>query len=331
MSEFLIEPRLNVTWDPIGDGKTVLRAGANLYRDRVGDYIQQMLSYPLVTTLYDFGGFGWEEEQTYRRYITSPGITYPKTIEYQLGLDRDLFAGMYVRANYIYRDYKDQIYTRYTNLLDPVTELRDDPTKGLLNELNNGGYAKYKGLTLMLGKRLGTGWYSFLVSYTNQVSNGNSFLFLDMSQHQGILSPQYKGDAQPADLYGKTVYDKPYDFKAYAAFKLPWGFLVSGIFNVTDGTPYTSYSYDPPMYEHPHFVSGYQALRSPQTKNLDLRVEKDFRIKGRFNVKFKLDVFNVFNRDNVLEVLADVDDPDFGMPYDIAPTRRIQFGFRFDW
>jgi hypothetical protein len=188
-----------------------------------------------------------------------------------------------------------------------VTELRDDLTKGRLSQLNNGGYAKYKGFTLMLGKHLGHGWYSFLISYTNQISNGNSFLFLDMSQHQGILDPQYKGDAQPADLYGKTVYDKPYDFKAYAAFKLPWGFLVSGIFNATDGTPYTTYSYDPPFYEHPHFVSAYQSLRFPKTKNLDLRVEKDFRIKGKFNIKFKLDVFNAFNWESVYEVLAEVE------------------------
>ena len=100
---------------------------------------------------------------------------------------------------------------------------------------------------------------------------------------------------------------------------------------MTAGTPYTTYSYDPPTYEHPYFVSGYQALRSPQTKNLDLRLEKDFRIKGKYNIKFKLDVFNVFNWESVYEVLAEVDNPDFGMPYSIGPTRRIQLGFRFDF
>ena len=274
MSEWLIEPRFNLSWDPLGDGKTVIRAGANLYRDRVGDYIQQMTSYPLTTTYYDFGGFGWEEAQTYRTYVVSPDITYPTTTELSIGVERDLFRGIFASANFIYRNYKDQIYTRYINLMDPVTELRDDPTKGRLAQMNNGGYAKYKGLQLVLGKHMGQDRFQFLVSFTHQVSKGNSFLFLDMSQAQGILNPQYKGDAQPADLFGNTVYDKPYAFKVYVAVRLPLNFLVSAIFDVTAGTPYTTYSYDLPTYEHPYFVSGYQALRSPQTKNLDIRLKK---------------------------------------------------------
>ena len=39
----------------------------------------------------------------------------------------------------------------------------------------------------------------------------------------------------------------------------------------------------------------------------------------------------MFNWESVYEVLAEVDNPDFGMPYDIGPTRRIQLGFRFDF
>jgi hypothetical protein len=126
-------------------------------------------------------------------------------------------------------------------------------------------------------------------------------------------------------MYGRTAYDKPYDFKAFGSVLLPLGFMISGVFNLTAGTPYTTFNSDTRQ-----LVSGYQALRSPDLMNLDLRLEKDFRIHKTM-VKLQAEAFNLTNRKNVYEVTADVVDPAYNTPWTLGASRRIQFAARFEW
>ncbi len=135
----------------------------------------------------------------------------------------------------------------------------------------------------------------------------------------------YKDSLQMADLYGRTSFDKPYDFKAFASAMLPFKILVSGVFNLTAGTPYTDYDRTKRI-----MVSAFQALRSPKIMNLDLRLEKDIRFKGVV-AKFMIEAFNLTNRENVLEIDSNVASPTYGGPYNLGPSRRIQLGARFEF
>jgi hypothetical protein len=327
LSDFLIEPRFNIAWDFVGDGKTVLRMGGNIYRDRINSYVQQLENYPPVKSITYIFGMLFEDIEAYRRIVVDEDITNPTTYELMLGVDRELLTDLYFSANFIYRKYEDQIFTRYINLVDRQTGMRDDPTKGYQTLYSNFGKCDYKGLQLVLAKRWSHG-FQFMISYSYQVSEGNSQLWTDFSQHQHVLGPRsglMKGDPQFADLKGKTAFDKPYDFKVFGSFVLPFDFVLAGVFNYTAGTPYTSYNRR--TYE---FVSEYQALRSEPLMNIDMRLEKDFKIKGTV-MKFMFEVFNLTNKENVREPVADVSSSSFGEPYRIGQPRRIQLGFRFQF
>ncbi len=77
-------------------------------------------------------------------------------------------------------------------------------------------------------------------------------------------------------------------------------------------------------------VSAYQSLRSQMLMNLNMRVEKDFRIKGTV-AKIMLEAFNLTNRENIKEIYANVASPDFGTPWSLGEPRKLQASVRFEW
>lgn len=326
-SKLLVEPRFDFAYDPFGNGKTTIRGGANIYYERMNAYVQQFENYPLLTfrNVYVDGTIE-ESAESYRNVIVDPNLKYPRTTELTIGVDREIFKDLSFSISYISRRYRDQLFTRLVNLRDRTTLQRDDPTKSALTMYSNSGRADYQGLHLILQKRFSHN-YQFFVSYSHQTSKGNSNLFTDFSMLQTIFRDRYlfKGDLQMADLSGRTSFDKPYDFKAFASAMLPFKILISGVFNVTAGTPYTDYDRTTRK-----MASEFQALRSPKTMNIDMRLEKDIRIK-KVMAKFMIEAFNLTNRTNVREVYSDISSVDYGKPLSLGPTRRIQLGARFEF
>ena len=79
---------------------------------------------------------------------------------------------------------------------------------------------------------------------------------------------------------------------------------------------------------------GRNAGRLPDLVQVDLRVARRFPV-GRLTLEGIAEVFNLFNRENVLEVNAirfvrseREPNPDFGRPTRLADPRRLQLGLR---
>ena len=294
----------------------------------MNSYVQQLANHPLMGGYVIYkDGSSESAMDTYRRAVIDPNLKYPKTTEFTVGADRQIVKDLAVSADFVYRKYRDQLFRRFINLIDPETGLREDPTiPTFLMYYSNYGQCDYKGLSLTLQKRYSHG-YQFLASFTYQVSEGNSSLFTDFSQLQKVFVGNYlkKGDTQMADMWGKTIYDKPYAFKVFGSATLPLKIMISGVFNLTAGTPYSEFN-----RKTRKIVSEYQALRSPDTMNIDLRLEKQFKIRG-VQMKLQAEAFNLTNRVNVYEVVADVTSTSYNMAYRLGEARRIQFGVRFEW
>jgi hypothetical protein len=270
----------------------------------------------------DIEGFDWRDK-------AQEDLTVPFTDEIIVGIDREVSKDFSVGVSYIYkkwhkafdtieanRGYKLddlQWYAPYT-----VTDPGEDGTYGTGDEQqltvygvkkgapsswlimgNPEGFKKsYNGLEFVFNKRMSQGW-QLLGSLTISKTYGN----FDSGSGSGSSS-MFNSPNEWLNAEGRLSWDIPLVIKLQGSFTLPLDFMVSGYFTHLSGRPFNrtldvQLPADPDTFEYwGSWVSvnteppGTRRYRS-QT-NLDLRVEKIFRIGdfGRFGVF--VDVLNVF-------------------------------------
>jgi len=118
---------------------------------------------------------------------------------------------------------------------------------------------------------------------------------------------------------------------------------LSGFLQWRTGTPYSAWEGTDQFLPDGSFfatdvflVGGYNAERNPDFYTLDLRLAKTFTIQERHDLDLFLDVFNVTDRENVLEVNnlrafptgGPVRD-NFGTPRTKGRGQTAQFGIKW--
>ena len=73
---------------------------------------------------------------------------------------------------------------------------------------------------------------------------------------------------------------------------------------------------------------GRNTFLGPGYWNVDTSIFKNFKIKDRFNLQFRVEAFNVFNHTNFQLAVNDVNCPCFGQAAGTAPPRNLQFGLK---
>ncbi len=146
----------------------------------------------------------------------------------------------------------------------------------------NADYGNIKGLEFILDKRVSGYWggsvnYTFSVAKGRASSSGGGFGAFESARRMNILS-----------------FDQTHTVKANLTFFTPEEFPI-GLnnwrmnvqFDYGSGLPYSSYG-----------TGRINDMRMPWTSTTDLRLSKGVPV-GIANIDFIIDVFNVFNRQNV--------------------------------
>lgn len=300
-------PRGGFVFSPTKKGKTIIRAGAGVFYDRLpllaGDFTQSTtrrfalfdtngvaLGPPIVFTPY------YEEFAEGGRKIVPSGNTLgstPYNITWNTEFDQEIRPSIIARVSFL----ASRTYNQFT-----VSPQVLSPTSGWLL-LSNLGASRYHEFDATLRVRP-SNKIDFNISYVNSQARG------DLNTMASVFVPYEQPVIQP-NLFGTLPTNVPDRVVTWGRFKLPAQFIVSPLLDWHSGFPFSIYD------ELQNYVGPPNSRRFPTFLSPDVRVSKDFKLPslplvGKHMLRLSLSVFNFTNHGNYRDVFNTVTSPYFG-------------------
>jgi len=300
-------PRAGLTLALTRDRKTLLKAGAGLFYDRVPLNAPVFRQFPdrtiqafdptnqllLSTTLYT--------------NIIPRGLANPRSETWNVEVDRHVMNNFLVRVAY------QQRYTVHDLVIDPVTT-----TKGSFLTLANDGRDFYR--EFQITGRYQIGRHTLNASYVRSKATG------DLNDFNQFLGNDPQAVIQ-ADARGPLSFDAPNRFLTWGEFRAPWKMTVMPVWDTHTGFPYSV------VNQEREFVGPRNDVKFPRFDSVDVQVLKEFGIgiHGKeHRLKVGMGVFNLFNHANYRDVQNDLDSYRFDHFFNSAVRTlrgKLVFGF----
>jgi hypothetical protein len=162
-------------------------------------------------------------------------------------------------------------------------------------------------------------YWATMLTFDKRMSNrwqlNGSILY---SSFKGNCDPGYsatEGESTMFDnpnvlinAWGSTSYDRPLQIKIMGSYITPYDFIISAYFQYLSGSPWAR------TFERIYFPSGFGAQstyasgiytepngsrRLPPYTNMDMRIEKQFKLPKAVKFNIYVDIFNVFGRSGI--------------------------------
>lgn len=332
--EWKLAPRLNVVYDPTGEGRSKVWAFLGRYYD------------PIRTNMSDFAGnltgpvleeqvFLGDRWLTFRTRggektpdaIFSPSTKTPYTDEFMLGyatnIGRDWTASIAYtkrRTRDILEDYDLHLYSDPTNTPDmegyaaPGSQFylpysyfgfSSAPNANYVLGTLAGGKRDYQGVEVSMTKAKRNNWMaSFSYTWNEAKGNTNSDSNADYQGDWIALDPR------APNAYGPQPGNIKHQIKGYGTYFFDNGLELSGVVNWNSGLLYTraqniSSRYLPEMDDA--YVYGgvldtwikpgsIGAETGPSYYTFDMRLKYTYKLAGSQKVEFFVDLFNVLDK-----------------------------------
>jgi hypothetical protein len=349
------QPRLGITWDPKGDGRSAVRLTGGIYYARVpgltlassrstnGSIGQSLFrSSELTPILGPVPAYPGLIPQSQVGAPFAPDVFVfdkdfenPRTTSASLSYEREIFSGLGLLIKYNYA--KGDHITRFVNRNDPLlgspwsTGLAPGGANGIntLTTVESTARSLYNGVTVGLDRRF-NGKLQYQVYYTWS---------RDLSDDDNERDPFSFRYAKITDLEKEWSYsdrDQRHRVNAWMLYHGPWGVDSNLRFSYRSAQPksITRTGADANTPQDRINPDGTVTRRNLGRKDnefnsLDLRLSKDFGL-GRFTVQPIVEVFNVFNHANFRrpEVTSLVFNFDGTVQSGAGDPRQVQLGVR---
>jgi hypothetical protein len=359
----MFQPRIGISWDPKGDGKTAVRLNGGIFYGRVPGLSlasSRSTNGSRGQTLFRasfFNGFG-VTPPTYpnlipQEQIGSPdhpdvfvfdqGFKNPRTYHASVAVERQLGTDFSVLAQYNYAAGRK--ITRFLNLNDPLlgspwsSGLPPAGTNGIatLTTVSSNARSNFNGVTFGLTKRWSQN-YQFQVNYS---------LSWDKSDDDNERDPFTFRYVKITDLeaeYGYSDRDQRHRVNGFFLWQTPGKVNVNFRYSYRSAQP-LSLSATGTVSQVP-FGSGSDRIRpdgSIVQRNtgrkdntfsaLDLRVSREFKLGKSAALEPIVEIFNVFNSTNLLvpQNTNLIFNFDGTIRAGLGDPRQVQVGARFIW
>jgi hypothetical protein len=251
----------------------------------------------------------------------------PSTNAFNIGIEQQFLNDFSLAVTYVHRRTRDLLTRRIVNLFDaaPGSPNFGKTTDGgpRISQVTYDGIINYDGVTLYLRKRF-SHRYQFALSYTGSRARDNLLT--------GNVGSQFSNNNHPEIDYGPSNQSAPHVFVGNALATLPLGVDLSGIVFWRSGAAFNPRGIvdldGDGLVDQRDTTQPRNKLRTKAHGDVDVRLEKRFKVSGRQTLSVLAEAFNLFNRANVSNVTA-VSGPNFGTPTTFFPGREIQFGVRY--
>jgi len=359
----MLTPSLAAAWDATHDGRTVLRASFSEYLDvdvnaiaghTLGSQVSQKCSWNDSNQTYDksctFSGGATSST------IASPcgpsgidiygndclgKLAIPRTWEYTAGAEREVFPGVALGGNFVYRLFTNQFETMETNrlwndsgtALAPTGSFRDGRSH-TVNDLEtpDGARRRYVGLTASLAKREGR--VKMQASYT--------WSRLDGTVLDGTDNPYGDIPARDQFLYGSLGDDHRHEIKLNMLASISRWLSLGLRYSYNSGTPYDRLFRNDVTgsFENLAARTGInpgtnvndpaddRALRLPDQHVLNAQLAFNFQPLIGQRLEAFVDVLNALALRTFTSVTEN-EGPSFGQPSGRMSPMRIRLGMRY--
>lgn len=353
-----IQPRIGVTYDVFGNGKTAVKAYYGRFYNQFGSEIAQTANPNALANQ----AVSWTDSNGNRALdpgelgaftgfprglfpSVDSGATRPYSEEINAGVEQQLANNFAVGVSYHRRQHRDGLgvldRARTPATYDPITRTYTDPVSGQLQNITifnlNPAFitardryisnvdnlqSNYDGVTMEVQKRMSNRWQA-LAGLTLQkhigFEHGGTFTNLDFSNPNVSINRA-----------GSRIFtDLPWIFNLSGSYQLPYGLMASGKYTARAGDP---------LIRTANF-GGLTASQASETirlvprgtdrtetvnKFLDVRLARRFGI-GRSSLEGSVDMFNVLNANHVLLQNENIG-ATWARPTRILAPRIIRFG-----
>lgn len=372
------QPRIGFSYDLFGDEQSVLFGGAGRYYDRIGfnfAFSERFSPFNRSRDIFfspNGGAFGGRTDTIAWRpeYSTPAGLDallggtqgrgeiflvrndapVPYTDQFNVGL-RQKFGDIQTAVTFSYAKTKNEFgwYRINVNSANSVVVRPSqftDPATGQPFAFNDGVFYSdhgrertYKAMYVTIDRPYtDDSGYGFNLAYTLADGEQNG------SRDQGLSSFDFDYPNIAASPFFNTPGVERHRVVASGTLRLPYDFRLSSVVTLGSGRPFTIFNVG--AGAKPDWFAGYPDRRAflPglnfATRQVDLRLSREFTVFGGQTVEAMVDAINVFDfrnyngyntslRLNNGTPLADFN-PMFGAPTSQAlPTRTIQVGLRY--
>ena len=332
-----VSPRAGVAWAP-GDGKTVVRASAGVYFDRIplratSNAIQRD-GTRYQTAVLSFGQKGapaWPDvlpafPAGVLVSITSinPDVQNQRNRQFAVQVERAVGGALSAQIGYSYLRGRSILMSRNVNVptltaaeavrLGIPNLGRPNPDFGNINQYDSIGDSWFHGVTVSIETRRST-WGRLRLSYTRSRAEddaGNAFFQSPQTQNDVIADKGPSDNDQPHRLVLSGTLGDGSSARVrhlLAGFQIGWvySYASAAPFNIVTGADNNN---DTTVNDRPAGV-GRNAGRYPcfddlsatcGTATLDLRISRAIKMTGSQRLELMVEGFNLFNRANVVNV-----------------------------